>query len=421
MKQILIGNGTANYGASQLSATANTATSPNDLAVGALGIFDKNFALISSASTKTISDTDIIYIAMGNSVGLNPRVSMPITGMNVGTFKGISYTAPVAQVYISGYQGSGTSSINFIDGGLYTYKLQNLTPAAPPFPIYTSSIQFTANQTPYTICDAIAKDQNSSTLLANVQERSFAWLEVLINSTTTAITVGSGSIVATHGSPVVAATGHNVLAGDTVRFGAANSNTNPAYTVLSVTTNTFTLTRPYVNILGSGNYTFAGTTGAGRTATAPTITGLAGIRATVYGQQTFNLGPAIPNKMIHVALADDFVGTPNAVTTNYNSGSGTYNQVNKIELDNLGYLDHTNNIWIPYPTELFAVATATYDVYTIQFNNPTFDFTGQGWSRTEPLLLYIAIPDAATGQANFETTINAWMNSLPNTFPAVNI
>lgn len=422
MRQILFGSPTTAYGASDSSATTNTATNTDNLADGALGVFDQDFTYISSAATKTYGQTQTIYLAQGVAAGKNPRVSMPINGSLVSVWKGKSYTAPTAQVYVAGYIGSGTDSINFIDGTEYSAKIQNLTKGVPVFPNHTSTIKFTTGQTPVSVVSAIAGELNRSVLAApaNSPER-FALTEVLSDVATATDIVQTATLVNGTTTITFSAAPGALAAGNWLRIGT-NANTTAIYKVKSVVGAVVELYNPYVTTsvaIGATISQATLTTHFG--ATNPTTASLAGLRTTVFGAETYAYGDQNLNKTMFLALGGSFIGTPVTLATSYSEGSGTYYQVQKIENETIGYYDHINRVELPYPADFYASSALTYDLYNLVFGTAPADKSAQGNARFEKLELIIALPPAATQQADFETVINAWMASVPGAFAAVNL
>lgn len=93
------------YDINQTVTSFNQALAADDLAAGEVVVLDKNKEIL--AANKTISDSDVIFIAVGgkntftDSTGLSRReiiCSSPIQGVNVKSFKGISYSAATEKV-----------------------------------------------------------------------------------------------------------------------------------------------------------------------------------------------------------------------------------------------------------------------------------------------------------------------------------
>ena len=102
-----------------------------------------------------------------------------------------------------------------------------------------------------------------------------------------------------------------------------------------------------------------------------------------------------------------------------NYGSGTFAHVSDLERAALGYDGITNLMRFPVPSyPVYAVSTATYDVYAIQHSDrhATANLNKDGLS---PEMTLVAMPVGAGDQLAFEGEINPWMASTPGNFANV--
>lgn len=386
------------------------------LTQGQIGFFTPGGTVITTGG----SAVDFM-VAQGPVSGAQPRVSNVIKAGTALYITKKAYAAATAQVFKAGYQGSGSLNINFVQDGTYELKVMDLTTNTPPFPTSTAVVPTAnlANQNPVMVADLVAGATNSQ-LLVNpaLNAGQFAFVTVLSDITSVqAVTGNTGSEVnvtgtVTNGSAIVtlsaafSGTGATTLAGgDWIRIGHATATTSPVYQILSVSSTTVTLTRPFVGTSASSV-----ALGAILSANYPTTNSLAGFAVTITGNYFTgtNWYETIPNKMGFVACGQDLTGTPVSITTNFAAGSGSVSQVSKFENEELGYLGAENRIWFPYPNDVYAAqnvgSAAGYDLYTIGYNGIFSDKSAQGLYRNEPMELTIAVTNGTT-VTTFETLI----------------
>ena len=100
-------------------------------------------------------------------------------------------------------------------------------------------------------------------------------------------------------------------------------------------------------------------------------------------------------------------------------GKGTYDQVASLEdlySVERGQTNRTHLAGLYYTANSLAVAGATYDIYTFTFNGSREISTGR--QETYHFDILVAMPDAATQQANFETIMAEMFGGLVATSPA---
>ncbi len=136
------------------------------------------------------------------------------------------------------------------------------------------------------------------------------------------------------------------------------------------------------------------------------------------------------NMEFDVALDEGYEDTPINTTQVISRGSGVDTDMQELEnwvQGNRGYLGERTTFVSDFPSTQqgrppsFIVVGSTYDVYIIEHNR----YSG-GASPTESKdnqeMVYIAVPAGPSNYpqvAAFEATLNPWMASLPQVFPAV--
>jgi hypothetical protein len=372
------------------------------LTQGQIGVFSPAGTVL----TGTPGTSDFV-VAAGPITGAQPRVSNVIAKGSAVYLNKKVYAAGTNQVFVAGYQGTGSLNINFVTDGTYELKVMNMTTNTPPFPTSTAVVPTfnLAGQNPVMVADLVAAASNSQLLInPDLNGGQYAFVDVLSDITSVQLvdatsptpvnitgTVTNGSTILTLSASAVGGT-TAIAAGDWIRIGSATAKTSPVYQIASVSTTTVTLTRPFVGTSAS-----AVALGAVLSANYPTTASLAGLKVTITGDYFpgTNWYETIPNKMGFVACAQDLTGTPVSITTNYSAGSGSVAQVSKIENEALGYLGAENRIWFPYPNDVYAAqnvgSAAGYIVYTIGYNTQFGDKSAQGLYRVEPEELYLAV------------------------------
>lgn len=425
LKNVLIGT----------NVSYTSATAPQLLASGEIGVYsqavDGTLTLITAAISAAQGRLPIV-IAQGVPSGRNFKM-FTIQPGEKKAYLNTSYTAPVPNVMIAGYDGV-TASYNLVSGaaGTYDFKVQNLTQGNPPFPTVGSTpyFQTSAAATPIAIASAIVKDVNNQFLLSNndvMPQMRFAFAEIL-SAATTAAPTSTPTATVTNGSTTVtlSATSVDIVAGVWLRFGAATGNTYGVYQVESVNSTTVTLSTPYVNAQIAVGASITGLT-TGFVSNATAVAANAGIRVTEFGN-IFNGSNVLepqPNKILNISCNVNLSGTPvqnNQVVTRaytaaagtittgvYTEGNGTYAQVFKKELVAAGFSGFVNRIFLPDNFPLYSVSTTNYVTLGLQYGTSVNDYTAQGFKAGETLSAIIAVPTGSS-QATTLNTILASTN-----------
>src|ERR1035437_6928644 len=110
MAKILILGTSGNYAASLASATVDTASSPELLALGTIGAYGlstttQKLALITQAAPTTFA-SELVAFNQGNGT---PLASVNIQPKGVLSIKKQAYVAPVSQISFIGYNGASGS------------------------------------------------------------------------------------------------------------------------------------------------------------------------------------------------------------------------------------------------------------------------------------------------------------------------
>lgn len=224
MKQILIGKA-VNYAASKTSATAESATNPDLLAEGAIGIYGIDntagndnagklvlITLATNAAGK-VADSDykgdMIYLAQGTREG-----SFLSNGIQVGGIKSIVgkvYAAAVLQVSYVGFNGtSGSLNLDqFLDRDEGTIGITSTTLDSQQFPKDNySTNRIYANSDVYDVLvSVLAKNRADQQRIVSVG--------LVSNGTATNFTAVAGVV---NDSPIVTSATHGRAVGDLVKL-----------------------------------------------------------------------------------------------------------------------------------------------------------------------------------------------------------
>ena len=136
------------------------------------------------------------------------------------------------------------------------------------------------------------------------------------------------------------------------------------------------------------------------------------------------------NMEFNVALDEGYEDTPINTTQNIDRGSGVSTDLR--ELENFiqgyrGYLSDRTTFVGDFPSSgdgrppNFVISGINYDIYVIEHNRHSGGASVTE-SKSNPEMVYIAIPAAPVNYpqvAAFEATLNPWMASLPQVFPAI--
>lgn len=379
-----------------------TATHPNELAEGAIGVFEEDNSLLDNTDTPATAGSRKIYIAVGRESTFGAYKSPLIDGNYVTGWTGESYAAPVKQLTHVGYNGtSGTLEVNA--GEDYTLKVIETTPAGFALPRFTYQIRTESTDTGYTIAKALVDQVNAKNGSVLVSQEDVVYADVTTNGNETAFgTARTISVTKNSTAASLSGAGHNVAAGDYIRIGGSGGS-YPVFKVVSVATNDIVLDRPYQGATASGV--------AGYELDTITSYGIF-LTAKSYGVH------------FRVALSADGFGDTTDVTytTPFDTGSGTYDQVYALEKKYKGYDGFFSNIdtYVKTP-DWQSVSGATYDLYTLSFSTVGKAKHGMDGYFAEPQSLIIAMPASATSQATFETRMNDWTAGCPLAFAAVTL
>lgn len=436
-RQLLIAKAGVNYGASKTDSTAETATEPNDLADGALGIFYRNansgWSLVTSGApgTKSLTTMPDILLVQGTADGYVP-VSIMIEGMGLEFYGGKSYDAPVKEVVYIAYDsssstGDGIQVENSKDYniGIFMRGFQSL----PYVPTNESSIRSKASgNTAYSIAMQSMKDINNK-LPHSKFNVGFPYLaEISADGTSAAVTAS------TTGSAVVV----DVAAGTPTVTGSIASGSKTL--TLSLSASTFSGTQviavgDYIKVNG-GLYKIAAQDFT--TDTAKYVITLdneyVGTTLTAAAAANFVLYSVVPTKFGIKLTADNFgvysefsvsgalEGTLISYAVRPKPGSGTYSEVLDAEQKAQHYRGYFHpKQGSPETPPTFSVAGETYDLITITHASLRQDGTNFTSIIGFTQHTQIAIPASLTGGGNFLTYLNAWALTTPRRLANVSV
>lgn len=392
-KTVLFGN------ASAYSSKA----SPDLLAAGEVGVYSiaetGAFTLITttcSAAQKRLP----IMVAQGGVTGGNFKhvIIYPDGVIKAGT-TALPYIAPVPNVNVVGYTGTGSDTIQASVAGSYNLTVTNTTQGTVPMPFNLASTyyQTAAQATPFNVAYDWAKLVNSKTLnTALYPYDRFVFAHVLTNQASTQLVTSAPANVTgtfTNGSTSVTLSGSTaggttpLSVGSFIRVGHATTTTLPVYRIAAMPSATsIVLDAPYVNsslAIGASISSVA----LGRLDAAPDASDLAGVRLVAFGnwfdgsdfkERTPNTsiaagvsGNALGTVVVHNgSAAQSYLGTNGAITSGvFNIGYGLGYQAQKQELEAQGYQGNMNRSWLRYPVQLFASPTALYDGYSVTYRS----------------------------------------------------
>lgn len=246
MKQLLVAKD-VNYAASKSSATTETATNPDLLADGAIGIYgiDENagnsnagklvLITLSTDAAGKVQDSAFdgkwIVVAQGTADG--SIVSNPINVADLVSVNGKGYAAAVRQVVHIGYNGtSGSLNLEaFVSGDYGTVGGVDVTLSTQQFPKqnFTTGPIYSDSTTYDVLASVIVKNLRNADRIFN--------MGIVSNGTQTNLT---NTAAVTNGSKVVTSTAHALTLGALVRI------SGQLYKVVEVTsTSVFVIDRPY--------------------------------------------------------------------------------------------------------------------------------------------------------------------------------
>ncbi len=423
MKEFLVSN--VNYAASKTSATANTATSPDLLAAGAIGIYYMDAAtgkltLLTAAVTGNISNTRVVF-AQGTASG-NYVTRAVVTKEAISAYRA-EYAAPVKEVAFLGYNGSsGTLNLNlatlvdYTEAGISTTSRFGIS--LPEEDKTTSSTSLLASDVAYTAAGKVSVASNADKKVATYVISNPAVGAITATAASGATFVNGSTTV----SGITAGVANNLYlsisvdpqTGLIVAIATANSIYN-AYKVVAVGASTITLDRPWEG--ASQNVSAAAfnaaTTGSVTIPVATTV-GLA-IVSFFNQYQTFDF----QGIGAFVNATRTLPGTTPAI--GMFPGSGPADQVKAIEKTyfiNSGFWN-VNESYLLQPTSL--VSGSAYDLYFFRFEY-TFSSCAAIEARlTEEYDIALAVADGTTaGNATIDTIISS-LFSVTGTLVTTNV
>jgi hypothetical protein len=381
------------YAASKTSATTETATSPEMLADGAIGIYyfvpsTGKLALITAANTLSdittatgqTSDKVKYFICMGSTTSSYSTVALQASFLDY--FFGQEFTLPTkAQAYV-GYDGVDTSkTFNLPTIAQYDYAAvqvitrRNQNNIEDDYTQYNATLN--ASDSAFTVASKMCQAANFPTPSGVVQRAVF---EVVTNSFTAATVYAGTSLTFVKGSNVITTAGTSTIAaGDYLRI-TMNPLTNTIVTGTAPTPATAAVY--YVSAVNGASVTLdrawsgesqviTAYTGFVRGTTAPTSFGIRVVAANV-------------NQVIDVSF-DGVLA--NATRTNQAvgmaTGSGTLAHVTSLEY--VAQIEagakYTTDKVIPAPASRVNSAATGYDLYFMIFN-PVIDINTVGSYKT---------------------------------------
>lgn len=376
-----------------------TAANPTLLASGEIGVYSIGatgaFTLLSAASDVTAARKALpIMVAQGGVTGGNfKNVIIYPGGIVSAPTAATSYVAPIPDIDIVGYVGSGSDTINANVAGTYNLNITNTTLGTIPMPYNLASTyyQTSAAATAFQVAYDWASLVNGQTLNAGRYPYDrFVFASVLCNTASTQLATSAPANITgtfTNGSTAVTLSGTPATAlavGSFVRIGHATNLLAPVYRVAAQSTTSLTLDKPYVNASLAIGATIS-SVAMGTVNSAPTSSTLAGVRLVTFGNwfDGTTFVERRPNNSIAAGVTGNALGTPiitnrntaqsylsaaGAVTSGVrNLGYGTGWQAQKQEFEMQGYQGNMNRSWLHYPVQLFASATGTYDGYNLEY------------------------------------------------------
>jgi len=408
-----------NYAASKGSATQNTALNPADLADGAIGIYG-----IHTAGSTNLNKLVLITDGGSESAGLVPAASFVGTDIFIaqgnagrqstetakidvkdGLRSAVAqvYTAPIRGVVNIGYNGT-TGSMNF-PGTLnrtddFTVTVINQNYPVAGFRQPNQKVQLTASV-------LVQGDTTYNTLKNWVAQVNLRTDTILIDKTkikirhngTGAVFTNSATVAGVNGATTLTTSAaHGLTAGDLLSL-AGDLYVSQAGT----TGSTIVLDRPFQGATATiSNANTLDITGA------PTAWGL----ELVDDQDGRNLKYAVSGIAINATIT---------YTTSPIIGSGTYAQVLALEQEALPKKGTEALTDATVPHEAYkAVASSTYDLYTLTVRNLNHNTGQQGSVFLVLNYIYIAFVSGVADTTNLvQSDFEDAMTSLFTTFPAI--
>lgn len=400
--------------------TPNGALTPDLLVNGALGIYGiQNGAVIASNQDKLVLITDStttsgtgsvkaseflgrsvrLYQGVLDAAGNNfPIYSPDITIKNIRRVTGQKYVASTFQVSYIGYNDvTATGSLNlptlpvgYSEAAVKAtrYPTQPQPPSPLDYDANTTTYQaysvgnILSTYTAYQVVSALAAKINLGINPVATQNILQFNAEVVSDAGTRTALAANATVV--NGSSLVTVTAHGLTVGTTVKL------LGVVYTITAVTTNTFTLDRPYSGV---------STTIAASNTSTGSYTGLTtyGLRLTNVTLDTyeFSVQDILSNATISIQIGTTY-------------GFGTYALVANAEFYERPYRgDFATADATMKQVATYAVPGSTYNTYVIDALIVANNNDGNGADTTTALQIYVAFDasDANTtgyNQAAFE-------------------
>lgn len=396
MKKILVAKD-VNYAASKTSATQETATRPDLLADGAIGVYALNIAADGKLALVTASNDDVVnnnpfVIAQGTFDGC--IISDPIVAKHVRQYRGQEYVAPVKQVTYVGYNGtSGDLAVqaSIANGDEAMVTVVNTTDGRQQFPKRRYTGIMAGSDADYDVALSIVNN-----IIGVLNNNDHIVIGEIVGTGTVTEFGDAADPTFTNGSAVVTFAGNVTLAAGTF---VVNSGAIYKIAVGVAAGTTITLDRPY-----QGE-----TVTVDQSATVDVAGAIASITALGIKLTAKNNG-----EHFKVAVSGVLAGSPISYVTSYNPGSGTYADILALEEEFESYSKGrtAKNYGFSIPAVRFAVTAETYDKIIFEYLNTGDRKDVRDVQMGSPKTLLVAFPDDNAGANKGETTTETVLNTI---------
>lgn len=404
---VLIGKSLSRTASIQITDPSATSTY---IADGEILVLDYNDQPLVPGST--ISDSPFIRIVQRS--GNNLRYSMPIDGLNVKEYVGVSGSNGQEQIYFVGYNGTSGSIDTTATSRMFkiTYTFDDKWACQPYRRSYPSN-----KTTQVGIVDDIVPVMNADShpaLMGGNAAAGFVKVERLCNSagstdgTATTITISKGSNVGTLGA---AATTFAV--GDYLRINGTTNTTVPVYKITALSGTTVTFDTPFQSNSVSGvniNYITAAT--AATAAFGIKLTGLS-LSFGVYPSKQISFNKT----SFDIHVGSDWGSTTVTKSQEMTFGTGQYEQVVYMEQMGKVFAGAHNLGMVPIPsamTTLDSVPGTLYDCVYISFADISSSIIAP--HAVSDHQTYLFFVDGASQTTTVLSQLDPWMNSTPKQF-----
>src|SRR6185312_16138753 len=396
MKEFLISKATVYAGSKAAPTTVSSATTPDLLADGAVGIYYRDLStgtgklvLLTAAVTGNISETDIIF-AQGTASGC--VVCKTVKAKNAISVYAAEYAATIKQVSFLGFNGvAGSLNLNlatlvdYTDAGVEI--ISRLGKPNPEDDYTSSSATLMAVDTAYTAAGKVSAAINND-------KKAFSYVIANLQVGAVTATAASGATFL-KGSASVTGITAGLTTGNYLTLtvdpqtglivAIATANSISQLYKLTVSGSTVTLDRPFEGASQTVSATAfnAATTSSG---TAPTSVGLAIVGAVSQYQQFSALGEGA---FLNATRTQPSDGAP---AVGMFPGAGTVDQVQALEatyFQNAGFWD-TADKYIRGPVSQVDT-TKIYDVYFMKIANVFNSYAPQEARLTEEYEIRLAV------------------------------